>query len=139
LLAYYEAVSYLPKDNRNYANALTYVGQLEYAPTKDYRKSAQAYFKAIALDPSNHDSRPSGFNSFLQLYACLYALGLLALTSLTAHAQASHEAMRRWRHLDLKADGVPGISADKAYWPAARPHRCWWRCLIRASTRPTSI
>jgi subtilisin family serine protease len=45
----------------------------------------------------------------------LALLGLLTLTSLTVHAQASPEAVRRWQHLDLKADGVPGISADKAY------------------------
>jgi tetratricopeptide (TPR) repeat protein len=55
LAAYYEAVSYLPKDNSNYANALAYIGQLEYTTTKDYRKSAQAYSKAIALDPSNYE------------------------------------------------------------------------------------
>ncbi|OGX85014.1 peptidase S8 [Hymenobacter glacialis] len=40
-------------------------------------------------------------------------LGLLSFTSLSASAQA--DAVRRWQHLDLKADGVPGISADRAY------------------------
>ena len=43
----------------------------------------------------------------------LALLGLLSFTSLTARAQT--DAGRRWQHLDLKADGVPGISADRAY------------------------
>ncbi|GAB3576859.1 S8/S53 family peptidase [Hymenobacter daeguensis] len=45
----------------------------------------------------------------------LALLGLLAFSARTVSAQASPEAVRRWQHLDLKADGVPGISADKAY------------------------
>ena len=47
----------------------------------------------------------------------LALLGLLSFATLAAHAQASltPEQIRRWQHLDLQADGVPGISADRAY------------------------
>ncbi|WP_201983606.1 S8 family peptidase [Hymenobacter rubidus] len=49
----------------------------------------------------------------------LALLGLLSLASLSARAQAaaplSPEQIHRWQHLDLQADGVPGISTDKAY------------------------
>ena len=45
----------------------------------------------------------------------LALLGLLSFATLTARAQASPDALRRWQHLDLQADGVPGISADRAY------------------------
>ncbi|WP_426059651.1 S8 family serine peptidase [Hymenobacter sp. B1770] len=44
----------------------------------------------------------------------LALLGLLTFTSFMARAQTT-EQLRRWQHLDLKADGVPGISADRAY------------------------
>ncbi|WP_082685027.1 S8 family serine peptidase [Hymenobacter sedentarius] len=46
-------------------------------------------------------------------YSRLALLGLLTFASFTARAQT--DAVRRWQHLDLKADGVPGISADRAY------------------------
>jgi subtilisin family serine protease len=41
------------------------------------------------------------------------ALGALTLATFTAQAQLS--PVQRWQHLDQKADGVPGISADRAY------------------------
>ncbi|UOQ99156.1 S8 family serine peptidase [Hymenobacter sp. 5317J-9] len=47
-------------------------------------------------------------------YSHLALLGLLTLTAFSSRAQTG-EAMRRWQHLDLQADGVPGISADRAY------------------------
>ncbi len=47
----------------------------------------------------------------------LALLGLLALAARPTRAQAplTPEQVRRWQHLDWKADGVPGISADRAY------------------------
>ena len=39
--------------------------------------------------------------------------GTLLFAALGAQAQLS--PTQRWQHLDLKADGVPGISADRAY------------------------
>jgi subtilisin family serine protease len=51
----------------------------------------------------------------------LALLGLLSFAGLTAQAQAqtaaplTPEQVRRWQHLDLQADGVPGISTDKSY------------------------
>ena len=51
--------------------------------------------------------------SVLPSFSCLALLGLLALPALTARAQ--EDPVRRWQHLDLQADGVPGISADRAY------------------------
>jgi subtilisin family serine protease len=41
------------------------------------------------------------------------ALGTFVLTATAAHAQLS--PTQRWQHLDQKADGVAGISADRAY------------------------
>ena len=49
----------------------------------------------------------------LPSFARLALLGLLALPALAARAQ--EDPVRRWQHLDLQADGVPGISADRAY------------------------
>ena len=51
------------------------------------------------------------------LFSRLALLGLLSCASLAAQAQAplTPEQLRRWQHLDLQADGVPGISADRAY------------------------
>ncbi|MGI4871598.1 MAG: S8 family peptidase [Janthinobacterium lividum] len=43
------------------------------------------------------------------------ALGTFTVAALTAQAQAPLTSAQRWQHLDLKADGVPGISADRAY------------------------
>ena len=47
------------------------------------------------------------------------AFGTLTLAALAAQAQTPAPApltpAQRWQHLDLKADGVPGISADRAY------------------------
>ncbi|MFD2721549.1 S8 family serine peptidase [Hymenobacter monticola] len=54
-------------------------------------------------------------------FSRLALLGLLSLAALSTHAQTTPaasptpEQIRRWQHLDLQADGVPGISADKAY------------------------
>jgi subtilisin family serine protease len=50
-------------------------------------------------------------------FSRLALLGLLSFASLAARAQAplTPEQIRRWQHLDLQADGVPGISADRAY------------------------
>ena len=47
----------------------------------------------------------------------LLLLGLLTLAARPTRAQAplTPEQIRRWQHLDYKADGVPGISADRAY------------------------
>ena len=55
---------------------------------------------------------PSGFS-----FSRLALLGVLSFASLAARAQAplTPEQIRRWQHLDLQADGVPGISADRAY------------------------
>ncbi|MBD2724203.1 S8 family serine peptidase [Hymenobacter armeniacus] len=47
-------------------------------------------------------------------YPRLALLGLLTFTAFGSRAQTG-EAGRRWQHLDLQADGVPGISADRAY------------------------
>lgn len=47
-------------------------------------------------------------------FSRLALLGLLSLASVAARAQTP-EQIRRWQHLDLQADGVPGISADRAY------------------------
>ncbi|MBF9142073.1 tetratricopeptide repeat protein [Hymenobacter properus] len=55
LPAYYEAIRYLPAGNSNYFNALSNVGLLEYTVAHDYKKSAAAYTKAIALKPSNYE------------------------------------------------------------------------------------
>ncbi|QKG56180.1 S8 family serine peptidase [Hymenobacter sp. BRD128] len=41
--------------------------------------------------------------------------GVLAGAALTARAQAVLTPIQRWQHLDQQADGVPGISADRAY------------------------
>ena len=51
------------------------------------------------------------------LLARLAVLGLLFCAPLAARAQAplTPEQVRRWQHLDWQADGVPGISADRAY------------------------
>ena len=51
-------------------------------------------------------------------FARLALLGLLSFATLAARAQSAPltpEQIRRWQHLDLQADGVPGISADRAY------------------------
>jgi subtilisin family serine protease len=40
-------------------------------------------------------------------------VGACTLAALEAHAQLS--PAQRWQHLDQQADGVPGISADRAY------------------------
>ncbi|MDO7846963.1 S8 family peptidase [Hymenobacter sp. M29] len=50
-------------------------------------------------------------------YSRLALLGLLTFASFSSRAQTAPtpEQVRRWQHLDLQADGVPGISADKAY------------------------
>ena len=47
----------------------------------------------------------------------LALLGLLSFASLAARAQdpLTPEQIRRWQLLDFKRDGVPGISADRAY------------------------
>ena len=55
LAAYYNATKYLPKDNSNYLNSLTGIGKLEYSLTKNYKKSALAYSKAIAVDPGDYE------------------------------------------------------------------------------------
>ncbi|RZK62409.1 MAG: peptidase S8 [Hymenobacter sp.] len=50
---------------------------------------------------------------------CLATLGLLALAAQPARAQSAPAAplttAQRWQHLDPQADGVPGISTDRAY------------------------
>ncbi|GAA4030168.1 S8 family peptidase [Hymenobacter glaciei] len=50
-------------------------------------------------------------------FSRLAMLGLLSLASLAARAQdpLTPEQIRRWQLLDFKLDGVPGISADRAY------------------------
>ena len=55
LTAYYEAEKNLPKENSNYIDALTSIGQLEFTDTKDYQKSAKAYQNAIELDSENYE------------------------------------------------------------------------------------
>jgi subtilisin family serine protease len=47
-------------------------------------------------------------------FSRLAVLGLLSFTAFSSRAQSA-EQIRRWQHLDLQADGVPGISADRAY------------------------
>ncbi|HET9504608.1 MAG TPA: S8 family peptidase [Hymenobacter sp.] len=41
--------------------------------------------------------------------------GTFFITALGAQAQAQLTPAQRWQHLDQQADGVPGISADRAY------------------------
>ena len=50
-------------------------------------------------------------------FSRLALLGLLSVATFAARAQAplTPEQIRRWQHLDMQADGVPGISADRAY------------------------
>ncbi|MDO7852838.1 S8 family peptidase [Hymenobacter convexus] len=50
-------------------------------------------------------------------FSRLALLGLLSISAYSGRAQTAPtaEQVRRWQHLDLQADGVPGISADKAY------------------------
>ena len=59
------------------------------------------------------------------LFCRLALLGLLSLAALAARAQAplTSGQIRRWQHLDLQADGVPGISADRAYRQLPRARR----------------
>ncbi len=55
LTAYYETEKNLPKDNSNYLETLSAIGQLEYTFTKDYNKSAKAYEEAIELNKENYE------------------------------------------------------------------------------------
>ncbi len=55
LVAYYDAIKNLPKDNSYYLTSLVSIGQLEYTLTKNYRKSAEAYTEAITLDNENYE------------------------------------------------------------------------------------
>jgi len=55
LRAYYEAEKYMPKDNSYYFDAITAIGQLEFTFTKDYKKSAAAYEKAIEIHNDDYE------------------------------------------------------------------------------------
>ncbi len=55
LAAYYDALKNLPKDNSYYLNSLMSIGELEFTVTKDYKKSADAYLAAMALDNENYE------------------------------------------------------------------------------------
>jgi tetratricopeptide (TPR) repeat protein len=55
LVGYYGAVKNLPKGNSYYLTSLMTIGQLEYTLTKDYKKSAKAYYEAAALDKENYE------------------------------------------------------------------------------------
>ena len=55
LTAYYEAEKNLTIDNSYYFTTLATIGQLEFTLTKDFRKSAIAYEKAIRLDNENYE------------------------------------------------------------------------------------
>ena len=46
-------------------------------------------------------------------FARLALIGALLLPTLSSRAQT--DPVRRWQHLDLQADGVPGMSVDRAY------------------------
>ena len=48
-------------------------------------------------------------------FSRLALLGLLSFASFSARAQTTPAQIRRWQHLDQQADGVPGISTDRAY------------------------
>ena len=50
-------------------------------------------------------------------FSRLALLGLLSCATLAARAQdpLTPEQLLRWQLLDFKLDGVPGISADRAY------------------------
>ena len=65
----------------------------------------------------------------------------VSFTSFSPSAQGSRpDAVRRWQHLDLQADGVPGISADRAYRELLEPQahaRAGGRPSTRASTPRT--
>ncbi len=54
LILYYEALDSMSSDNSYYEDVLVAIGQLEYTFTFDYKKSAKAYSRAIALDPKNY-------------------------------------------------------------------------------------
>ena len=60
-------------------------------------------------------------------FSRLALLGRLSFASFAARAQdpLTPEQIRRWQLLDFKLDGVPGISADRAYREllAGRPPR----------------
>ena len=72
----------------------------------------------------------------------LALLGLLSLHfSLTpkGRTRPTPDQMRRWQHLDLQADGVPGISADRAYRELLKPpgHAGVVAVSTQVSTRPS--
>lgn len=54
---FYNAVKYLPESNSHYPLALASIGLLEYTHTHNYKKSAEAYSRALSFDPKNHIRR----------------------------------------------------------------------------------
>lgn len=55
LSLYYIALDKVPQQNSYYKKTLESIGQLEYAYSKDYLKSANAYSQAIQIDKENYE------------------------------------------------------------------------------------
>ncbi|MCR6640642.1 MAG: tetratricopeptide repeat protein [Sporocytophaga sp.] len=55
---YYEALDKVSPHNSYYITTLQSIGQLEFTYTKNYKKSANAYTKAIALNPKDYEYYP---------------------------------------------------------------------------------
>lgn len=55
---YYVALEKVPQHNSYYITTLQSIGQLEYTYTKDYKKSANAYAQAVALNPKDYEYYP---------------------------------------------------------------------------------
>jgi tetratricopeptide (TPR) repeat protein len=52
---YYIALEKVPQHNNYYLTTLQSIGQLEYTYTKDFKKSADAYAQAVALNPKDYE------------------------------------------------------------------------------------
>lgn len=61
---YYVALEKVPQYNSYYLTTLQSIGQLEYTYTKDFKKSADAYAQAIALNPKDFELYPKLIKSY---------------------------------------------------------------------------
>lgn len=61
---YYVALEKVPQHNNYYLTTLQSIGQLEYTYTKDFKKSANAYAQAVALNPKDYEYYPKLIKSY---------------------------------------------------------------------------
>jgi len=98
---YYVALENVPQHNSYYLTTLQSIGQLEYTYTKNFKKSADAYAQAVALNPKDYEYYPKLIKSYNAAKEFAKADSIFSLMKIAYEQKELSEDYMKYRNVAI--------------------------------------